>query len=259
MSRRVRWSPAGDAATRLDRRDREHKVGGVTATESDPGDLVLPFATHQVRLRMAASATGTGDTAADPHWGRVWPAALALADALLARRLGLTDGPALEIGCGTGLAGLALALTGREVCASDRVAAALDLVRRNAVLNHVDTRVSTVVLDWNTPPTARWPLILGADVLYLPESPRAVARFLDAALSDDGLALISDPDRPTARHFHLVAQEAGLAVEMQTLPVPFVDTHGPVTALRVPLRTLTVTLFLLRRRRHGAVRGPDAG
>lgn len=213
-------------------------------------EFVLPFPARTVTLRTALVDDHDALTAADrqdPHWATLWPAALALAAALLGRRFAPPDGEALEIGCGTGLAGLALALAGGRVCASDRAPAALELVHTNAVHNGVGERVRTRVLDWNTAPATRWPLILGADVLYQPEAGRAVARFLQAGLTDDGVALIADPDRPTARHFHLLAQEAGLAVVLQRLPVPFVDTHGPVTALAGSPSSLSVTLFVLRR------------
>jgi predicted nicotinamide N-methyase len=184
----------------------------------------------------------------DVHWATLWPAALALAAALLERRFVLPAGEALEIGCGTGLAGIALALAGGRVCASDRAPAALELVRTNARLNGVDERVRTLALDWNAPTMQRWPLILGADVLYQAEAGRPVARFLGATLADNGVALISDPDRPGARHFHLMAQEAGLMIDIERLPVPFVDTHGPVTVLADSVSALSVTLFALRRR-----------
>lgn len=212
-------------------------------------EFVLPFPGNPVRLRTADVAADSQLTDADrqdPHWAMVWPAALALAAMTFAGRFRLPDGEALEIGCGTGLAGLALALAGGRVCASDRAPAALDLVRANAEHNGVGSRVRTQVLDWNAPPSARWPLILGADVLYQPEAGRAVAGFLHCALAADGVALITDPDRTTARHFHLMAQEAGLAVEVQRLPVPFVDTHGPVLTLARTTTGLSVTLFVLR-------------
>jgi 2-polyprenyl-3-methyl-5-hydroxy-6-metoxy-1,4-benzoquinol methylase len=173
---------------------------------------------------------------------------LALAGAIIQGRIPLPTTPALELGCGTGLVSVAVALTGGQVCATDRAPAALDLVRANAAANHVSARISTAVLDWSLPPRSTWPLILGADLLYQPEAGRQVAGFLRAALSDDGVALITDPDRSTARHFHYLAQEAGLAVELTRLPVPFVDGHGPVCDIAAPASGLSVTLFTLRRR-----------
>jgi predicted nicotinamide N-methyase len=227
-------------------------------------EFVLPFPTCTVRLRTALVDDHETLAAADRedlHWATLWPASLALAAALLERRFALPAGEALELGCGTGLAGIALALTGGRVCASDRAPAALDLVRANAVYNGVGERVRTQVLDWNTPPAGRWPLIMAADVLYQPDAGRAMARLLQTTLADDGIALITDPDRPGARHFHLMAQEAGLVVDLRRMPVPFVDTHGPVTVLAGAAASLAVTLFVLRRSAAGRqpLTVPEAG
>lgn len=208
-------------------------------------EFVLPFPGHTLVVRTADAAATAN---ADPHWAELWPAALGLAGALLTRRWGLPEDEVLEIGSGTGLASLAVAALGGRACATDRASEALTLVQANATSNGLGGRITTGVRDWNDPPIRRWPLILAADVLYQPDAGAQVARFLHAALSDDGMALVTDPDRSGARHFHLHARQAGLDVAIERLPVPFVDTHGPVRTLTPDAAHVHVTLFVLRRR-----------
>ena len=74
----------------------------------------------------------------------------------------------LEIGCGLGLAGLAALVAGVErVTFSDYDTASFDFVARNLELNQIDpARARFEMIDWRDLPDARFPLVLGADVMY---------------------------------------------------------------------------------------------
>jgi predicted nicotinamide N-methyase len=95
-----------------------------------------------------------------PYWAELWPAALALAEALPDVR-GMR---VVELGCGLGVPSLAAAARGAQVTATDWAPDAIDLLRRNAERNGVHLQAE--VRDWREPWHERFDLALAADVLY---------------------------------------------------------------------------------------------
>ena len=136
--------------------------------------------------------------------------------------------PALEIGCGLGLAGLVGVSLGLRVTFSDYDPAPLDFVARSAAANRFGAdRYVTRRLDWRDPPgDQRLPVILGADVLYEEFMTDACAEFLIRTLPRDGLALIADPDRVCARPFRSLLERAGMTVKLKPKKV---GKHGSKT------------------------------
>jgi len=95
-----------------------------------------------------------------PYWAELWPAALALAQALPDVE-GLR---VVELGCGLGVPSLVAAARGADVTATDWAAEAIDLLRENAARNGLLLRAE--VRDWRDAWPERFDLALAADVLY---------------------------------------------------------------------------------------------
>lgn len=95
-----------------------------------------------------------------PYWAELWPAALALAEAL-PDVAGLR---VVELGCGLGVPSLVAAARGAEVTAVDWAEDAIQLLRDNAARNGLTVR--SLRRDWREPWDARFDLALAADVLY---------------------------------------------------------------------------------------------
>src|SRR5436190_1197878 len=95
-----------------------------------------------------------------PYWAELWPASLALADALPDVRRQRV----VELGCGLGVPSLVAAASGAHVTAIDWAAEAIELLRTNAGRNGVV--VQAEVRDWRKPWRDRFDLVLAADVLY---------------------------------------------------------------------------------------------
>lgn len=101
----------------------------------------------------------------------------------------------LDIGCGRGALGLsALALGAAHVTFADASPVIVDWLTRLIALNRLGDRASVVRHTWGEPaPCPPVDLVLGGDVLYLPRCHDALLTSIAAALTDDGLALLSDP------------------------------------------------------------------
>ena len=147
-----------------------------------------------------------------PYWAYLWPGAVMLAEAVAREPMACGD-PALEIGCGLGLAGLVGLARGLRVHFTDYDEAALEFVARSVRENGFDPAAfSTARLDWRDPPDDRFPLILAADVLYERRLVPMVADVLARMLEPGGLALIADPNRASAEGLPEALSRRGLTL-----------------------------------------------
>lgn len=130
-----------------------------------------------------------------PYWADLWPSAELLARTLAGRAL--RGARVLELGCGLGLPGLAAALAGGRVLASDWAPDAVQAVRRNAERN--DLVLEALAADWRAPAEliARgpWDLVIAADVLYERRNVEPLRELLTELAAETWLA---DPHRDPA-------------------------------------------------------------
>lgn len=143
----------------------------------------------------------------DPFWATTWRAASGL-DRYL-DRVDIFGRRVLEVGCGTGHAGIAAILRGANVTMTDGVDDPLHLVRLS--LSRLGLRADVRVLrlgqdkipssESNEGDTQKFPFMLGSDVTYLRELWPALLITADEHLSDDGQLLLSDPNRVIGNEF----------------------------------------------------------
>jgi predicted nicotinamide N-methyase len=143
-----------------------------------------------------------------PYWAELWPSSL-----LLARHLfhseSLPAGPWIELGCGPGLAGLAVSLRGIPGLWTDYMPEALLLAELNARHNHCPSS-ATLLLDWRAPPadlSASW--ILAADVAYETRLFEPLLHCFNRLLAPGGEIWFGEPGRPIARPFFDQLSAAG--------------------------------------------------
>jgi predicted nicotinamide N-methyase len=139
-----------------------------------------------------------------PYWAELWPAALALADALPDVR-GLR---VVELGCGLGVTSLVAAAKGADVTATDWAPEAVELLRLNAARNGIALRVE--VRDWREPWGERFDLALAADVLYERRNVEPLLQRLDELAPE---ALVALAGRPYESEFVERAVATGRGVE----------------------------------------------
>jgi SAM-dependent methyltransferase len=159
-----------------------------------------------------------------PYWAYLWPGSWLLAEVVAREPISVRGGTeVLEIGCGLGLAGLIAVRRGLRVRFTDYDEATLRFVNKSARANGFSPSLfSTARLDWRDPPAARYPLILGADVLYERRLVPLVASVLSTMLAPNGLALIADPYRVSAEGIDAALEPLGLCCDSQPLA-----THAP--------------------------------
>jgi predicted nicotinamide N-methyase len=134
-----------------------------------------------------------------PYWAELWPAALALAEALP----DVSGLRVAELGCGLGVPSLVAAARGADVTAVDWAEDAVALLRENAARNGLCVRAE--VRDWREPWAERFDLVLGADLLYERRNVEPVlARLRDLAPA----ALVGLAGRPYEQGFLRLAAGA---------------------------------------------------
>lgn len=149
----------------------------------------------------------------DPFWAATWRAAQGL-DAYLDRVPNLPGLSVLELGGGSGRAGIAAALRGANVCISDASSMALLMCRYNA--RFVAERVCVRKLDWSLPESLnrRYPLLLGSDIVYNPSLYPILEPCMRRVLEPGGLVLLSEPQRHTGDRFLHWIRAAGWSCDV---------------------------------------------
>lgn len=184
--------------------------GPVTALSirTSVGDIVL----HEYRLPLGARTwsflhTGALITLADeqrylkqeedalPYGVMLWPASIALAHEVMARAAELSGKRVLELGAGTGVAGIVAASLGASVLQTDRNDVALHVCAMNVRRNDVKG-IEQRVAHWESfASDETFDVILGADVLYATTMHEELRGICERHLAPDGCVLFSDPFR----------------------------------------------------------------
>jgi ETFB lysine methyltransferase len=180
-------------------------IGAHTFTIERPAGLDKVFDHPAVRSAYAADEY-------IPYWTDLWAASRMLAKVVLNEPWPEPKPRVLEVACGLGLAGIAALAKGLHVTFSDVDATAVKFAALNAKLNGF-TNFSTRPIDLRNPPDdLPYDVILASDLLYEQRMVEPVVEFLNVALRPAGYALLTDPDRISARSFKWAAEQAGLVV-----------------------------------------------
>ncbi len=132
-----------------------------------------------------------------PYWAEIWPSSLGLAAHI--SRLRLPPGlSAIELGCGMGLCGTALAKKGAKVLFTDYEPEALCFARANHALNTQNPGL-TRVFDWRDPPRSLFAdLVIASDVIYERRFIEPFLKTLKKTVLPGGRAIVAEPWRKIA-------------------------------------------------------------
>lgn len=149
-------------------------------------------------LEAAVSRTDRPAAELDPFWSSQWRAASGL-DRFL-QKFDLQGVPILELGCGSGRAGIAAAMRGARVTLTDAVGEALMITRLNAWLVKDSVRIRRLRWTQDQLPE-RYPIILGSDIVYDVSLWPLLEPCMRSHLLPGGVVLLSEPQRHTGDKF----------------------------------------------------------
>ena len=170
-------------------------------------EVLVEAVCFRLLVRPIPMIAGSLDSPADADRRRIWP--IPIGPSCGPRRrcwprrsceTAASGVRVLELGCGSGLAGLGGLACGLEVTFSDYVPLAVELARENAARNGF-SRAKGLVLDWRQPPDDPFDLILAADVLYDRTHLDPLLDACDKLLAAGGEAWFGDAGRGPAEDF----------------------------------------------------------
>ncbi|SDZ10190.1 Predicted nicotinamide N-methyase [Micromonospora pattaloongensis] len=182
--------------------DLERKISGPDAGGLDRLRLLaVPFV-PEIRLYLAEDAivwwarmeAEARDALPPPYWASAWAGGQAVARYVLDHPEAAAGQRVLDLGAGSGLAGIAAGMAGAaEVIANDVDPYALAAITLNARANGV--RVDLRDGDLLDGDGSDADVVLAGDVLYDPPLARRVLRFLERVTARGARVLVGDPGR----------------------------------------------------------------
>ena len=132
------------------------------------------------------------------YWNRVWHSEVALSEWLIQEFYPnkLRGKTILELGCGTGLAGIVCARLGGVPTFSDIVPMVMDTVNEACQLNGI-ADYQTLILDWSHPEAkpGAYDMVLGSEIFYDVSFLDDLHELLKRALVANGRGVFCDPNR----------------------------------------------------------------
>jgi predicted nicotinamide N-methyase len=164
-----------------------------------------------------------------PHWTKLWPAGLAMADFIHQHPELVQDKNVLELAAGLGLPGLVAARYAKAVCCSDYLQEAVDTME--CTVQHLQlSNVTCQVLDWNyLPDDLTTDILLLSDINYDREQFDPLYEVLQRFLQQNTTILLTTPQRLMAKPF--IEKLLYYCKQQYEMRVFYQQQHTPISLL----------------------------
>ena len=164
-----------------------------------------------------------------PHWTKLWPAALALADFIQQHPELVQHQHVLELAAGLGLPSFVAARYAQSVCCSDYQEEAVETMTKTA--QHLQlSNVTSRVLDWNhLPGDLTAGVLLLSDINYDSDQFAALYQILQRFIGQGTLILLATPQRLMAKPF--IEKLLPFCRRQYEMNVYHLQQHTPVSLL----------------------------
>ena len=175
------------------------------------------------------------------YWERIWPSSVALSEYLIRQFFptNLTGATVLEIGCGSGVAGVVATKLGAFTMFSDMVPITLEAVKETCHKNEL-RNVDTCILDWSEKiqSTERYDYVIGSEVFYDEAILEDISHILEQVLAPGGKGIFCDPNRLGLDTIELAFHEK-FNVSVEKIPLNWPPRKASGTEKMVYLYELT--------------------
>lgn len=194
---------------------------------TDPDQLLL----------QALSKGDDGSFEQDPFWAAAWRAAIGMDHFLGSISQCLEGTRVLELGGGSGRAGISAAMRGANVWITDAATVAMLVCRYNA--HHVEQLVTIRCLDWRDRESGLglFPIIVGSDIVYDPKLFPILEPCVRRHLEEGGVAYFSEPQRHTGDRFKKWIQSAGWLLSEHFVDLEDGEKEIRIFECRLPRRS----------------------
>ncbi|MBV4357186.1 methyltransferase [Parasegetibacter sp. MAH-26] len=173
-----------------------------------------------------------------PYWAKIWPAAIGMCNFINAHSSLITGKKVLELAAGLGLPSLLAAAYAAEVCCSDYLQDAIDVIDRSIAINEYNN-IYTQLLNWHhLPDSLQADILLMSDVNYDEEEFAVLYKVIERFIAGGTTIILSTPQRLMAKSF------IGKLM-------PWV-AHQEEMEINVPEKTF-VSIFVLRKKKKDKV------
>lgn len=136
-----------------------------------------------------------------PYWGKIWPAAIALAGYLDVNPNLVENKTVIELAGGLGLPALVASQYAKQVTGSDYEPEAVAFIQQNIALNEITNMQATVMNYRQLPHPFLYEVVLLSDINYEPEAFAGLHDMLTTLRKAGVLMVLATPQRLLAKPF----------------------------------------------------------